>query len=95
MVIERVARNPLEDLWRSRVARFVGLKDFLLCAGERALKAPHNGHRDDDVLVLVALVCASQTVGYRPDEIHFIGDVDRFFVSLEGRDELCHFFGYS
>ena len=72
---ELIPRHTAHRLCRVRRILLVLLHDSLLRSFQCALKAADNDHRNNNVLVLVALICTSQLIGNRPNEAHLGGNI--------------------
>ena len=92
-VIELVAGHPVHGLCGIIRIGGEGLQHLFLGRGQRTLEAPDDDHRDDDILVFVALVGAAQLVRNRPDEVYLCGNVNgRVIPHGVYRQFLCHIF---
>ena len=98
-VVERVSGKTLQNLLGRFRILLVSLGDFLLAGfaacilrGESALEASDYNHRNDDVLIFVGLVGATQSVGNGKNHVNF-------FIHIQGgivhhnlsNFRFCHF----
>ena len=60
--------------------RLIGLHDLGLRGRKSALKAADDDHRNDDILVFIALICTTQLIGDGPYKIHLCRNVYRRIV---------------
>ena len=68
-----------QTVHRFRRIVWVGFIHFYnLCFGgcQGTLKAADDDHRDDDILVLVALICTTKFICNRPDEVYLCGYIN-------------------
>ena len=72
---ELIPRHTAHRLCRVRRILLVLLHDSLLCSFQCALKTTNNDHRNDNVLVLIALICTTQLIGNRPNEVDLGGNI--------------------
>ena len=88
-VIKLEPGNTVHSFCREIRIRFVLIDNLLLCRLQSTLKTADDRHRDDDILILIALIRSTQLVGDRPDEVHLCRYINRGIIPH--RVDYCFF----